>query len=259
MKKELSGKTVLVDGELVPIENLLEGRETKSEREARHELVEKEKKERDKKHPDLSDQMATAVSEAKEAKRVKYAKLLKKHSIQFDGNLGHDEILDLAKEHKLVDEEGKTTLKGAEDVEEKPTITAAEAKLRSSLQAKIMDEDIEVDLNAETEILQAAWLKFVEESKGEKPSTDPESPVESGTTDPEGESGDDDPKDDSEESDTEEPDEDSKEEVLKKLAAQEKEGLIAKIKAIDPKAKANKSFGIPKLEKLLKKLESESL
>ena len=258
MTEKLSGKTVLIDGELVPIEHLKEGRETKAEREARHELVEKEKAERDKEQPDFSFQMENAKREALEAKRVKYAKLLKKHSIPFDGNADHDEILDLAKKHELVDEEGKTTLKGAEDVEEKPTITRAEAKLRSDLQAKIMDEDIDVDLNAETEILQAAWLKFLEESKDAKPTeVKEEDNSEQRDEDEQDESGTDGVEDDSEPAPSE--DTESKEDVKKRLEKEEKEKLIAKIKAINPKEKANKSFGIPKLEKLLKKLESESL
>tara|TARA_R100001198_G_scaffold79780_2_gene52185 strand:+ start:437 stop:1186 length:750 start_codon:yes stop_codon:yes gene_type:complete len=249
MKEKLSGKTVLVNGELVPIENLLEGRETKQEREARHELVENEKAEREKQHPDLSHQMEASMREVKEAKRQKYIQLLRKHIIHFDGNLGHDAIFDLVKEHKLVDEEGKTTLKGAEEVEKKPQITSAEAKLRSSLQAKIMDEDIDVDLNAETEVLQGAWLKFVEESKDAKP-------VQEDTAEPQTDGNE---PDDSED-DSELPSEgESKEEVKKRLQKEEKESLIAKIKEIGSDEKPTLAWGIPKLEKLLKKLETPAL
>lgn len=270
MTEKLSGKTVLVDGELVPIETILEGRETDKQRQERHELVEKEKAERNKELPDFKIQMANAAREAKELKRVKFAELLKKHNIPFDGNLDHDGILDLAKEHELVDEEGVTTIKGAQDVEKKDsTITVAEAKLRSSIQASIMDEDIDVDLNAETEVLQAAWQKFLEEKANakSKPNADDESGEEEPTPEIEGEGevngleqdlgrGSEVP--DSEE-EPEEVDEDSKEEVLKKLEKEEKKKLIASIKEIGTDEKPTMAWGLPKLEKLLKKLKTPAL
>ena len=261
-----SGKMVLVDGELVPLEDLQNGKETRKQREERQKAVAEEKAEREKfdNETDMSDELDKARKEILEQKRAKYIRTLIKAKVPVDPNIGHDEAFELVKKHKLADEDGALTKEALElEGKEEPKITQAEAKLRSDLQGKLMDNDVDCDLVAETEVLQATWAKFLEEEKKKRESKSKED----GSKDSE-ELQSDEPesnleKDNSEQSeDSSEQSEESvesKEEIKKRLDKEAKEKLIAEIKELDADSKVTKAWGIPKLEKELSKLKSPNL
>ena len=158
------GKTVLVDGEMVPIENLKGApeRETPEQAEKRRESAKAELEE-ESEEADYVVDTSKSKRDLHETKRVKGLKLLRKNKKHFDPNWNWEQTLEACIEAKLMNEKGKLTeLAKADDGEDDLPPSPQEAKYRSDLMAKMMDEDVDFDHNLDTEDLEEIWEQHVE-------------------------------------------------------------------------------------------------
>jgi len=160
---KLSGKKVLIDGELRPIEELQDNVETPKQAHERKELAKQDAelaKEAADKKASIPASMSKSKRELNDARRVKGLKALIAAKVPYDANWMLDEVMEACAKAKLLDENGKVMKPESEGDVEK--VTPKEAKYRSDLQAQLMDADVDFDMNLDTDALEDIWEAYVD-------------------------------------------------------------------------------------------------